>query len=394
MSASRPDFSAAHQILRDAVERRILPGVSALVLRDGQVIDQVCMGKADLESGEDLRPDHLHRAFSNTKLVTSTLALMLHDAGCFGLDDPVKQWIPELGMVRVLRKGADRIDDTVPLEKDITIRHLLSHQSGLSHGVFDPGTTIYKAYHASGARLPNTTLAELMSILGGLPLLFQPGDGWEYSMATDVLARLAEIHTGQRFDEALRTRLFDPLGMKDTRHVVSAEQAPRLAAIYRGANDAQPNLPGLTRADNIPWPGAHLQPVARIGGVSGLVTTQADVAALLNGLMSGRLLKPATLDEMTRDQVPSDRSIQFFHTGAFPELGFGLGGAVNRGPSRLQPNTPVGEFQWGGVAGTHWTISRETGIALVLMTQRWMGFWNPFWFAYKQAAYAALAGGR
>jgi len=135
-------FSAAHAVLQREVDQQRLAGVSAAVMRDGELIDEICLGQADLEAGTALRLDHIHRAFSNTKLITSVLVLLLADAGLLGLDDPVRQWLPALGGVRVLRPGARALDDTLPLARDITVRHLLSHQAGLSHGVFDPGTPV------------------------------------------------------------------------------------------------------------------------------------------------------------------------------------------------------------------------------------------------------------
>ncbi len=390
MSIQSTSFKKAHEVLQHQVDQKLLPGVSTAVLKDGQLVDSFCTGFSDIERGEKLRPDHLHRAFSNTKLVTTTLALVLHDQGHFGLDDPINQWIPEFAQVRVLRAKASVITDTEPLQKDITIRHLLSHQSGLSHGVFDPGTLIYNAYHASGVRKPDTTLAEMIPKLASLPLVFQPGGGWEYSMATDVLARLIEIITGQSFAEALQARLFDPLGMVDTAHLLRADQVPRLTTLYRGLDDMQPNLSGLNRLENVPWPKAFIKPVPRQAGTSGLITSQADMVTLLTHITGGQLLKPATLKEMLRDQISPEHNVQFFHTGAYPSLGFGFGGAITRASSTLQPNSPVGEFQWGGLAGTHWCISPSTGVFNVLMAQRYMGFWNPFWFEYKARVYEAI----
>jgi CubicO group peptidase (beta-lactamase class C family) len=321
--------------------------------------------------------------------VTTTLALLLHDQGKFALDDPIKHWIPEFSSTKVLSKGATSISQTEALQKDITIRHLLSHQSGLSHGVFDPGTLIYNAYHASGVRKPDTTLAEMMPKLAALPLVFQPGNGWEYSMATDVVARLIEIVTGQNFADALQSRIFGPLRMVDTSHLLRADQISRLTALYRGVDDTQPALPGLNRLENVPWPNAFISPVPRQAGTSGLITTQADMVQLLTHIMGGQLLKPATLKEMLRDQVAPEHCVNFFHTGALPNFGFGLGGAITRASDTQQPNSPVGEFQWGGLAGTHWSIAPSSEIANVLMTQRYMGFWNPFWFEYKAKVYEA-----
>ena len=395
MTVMAAGMAAAHAVLQREVDQQRLAGVSAAVLRQGELIDEVCIGQADLQAGTPLRLDHIHRAFSNTKLITSVLVLMLADAGQFGplgLDAPARQWLPALGALRVLRPGAIALHDTVPLARDITLRHLLSHQAGLSHGVFDPGTPIFQAYAATGVRDPGRSLADMIEPLASLPLLYQPGEGWEYSMAADVLARVVELITGQRFGAALQDRLLGPLGMVDTGFVLRPDQAPRLAALYRG--DLQdPMKPGLKRLDETPWPGAYLRPVARESATGGLFTSQADMLALLRRLLPGRdaLLKPATMAALFADQLPAAHCVQFALRGPLPSLGFGLGGAITRAASAFQGAAAVGEMQWGGLAATHWFVSPATGLAGVLMAQRFMGFWHPFWFDYKARVYQAAS---
>lgn len=391
MTTQKIDFTAAHSVLKNAIDGQLLAGATAAVMYNGEVIDTYCAGMADMESGEAMRSDHIHRAYSNTKIMTTMLVLKLADESYFSIDDAIKKWIPVFGKVRVLKLGATTLDETEALQHDITIRHLLSHQAGLSHGVFDMGTMVFNAYHASGARKSNTTLAQLMDQLGTLPLIYQPGQGWEYSMAPDVLARLVEIVTGHAYADALKTLLFDPLGMVDTTYVLRPEQVSRFTALYIG-DARQPNKPGIKRLENMPWPGAFLESVPRQAGSSGVVTTQADMLRLMQQLTPsfGTYLKPATLADMLRDQLPSERCIQVANVGAFPSLGFGLGGAVTRSVSEFQSNSPVGEFQWGGLGGTHWWVSPRTGVAGVVMTQRHWGFWNPFWFDYKQKVYEAI----
>ena len=397
-SNKKYNFSAAHDVLQHHVDSPLLAGVSTAIIKNGQLIDNFCIGFANIENGEALRPDHIHRAYSCTKLMTSVLVMLLVDQGHFQLDDAVKKWIPAFGQLRVLRAGATSLDDTVPLERDITIRHLLSHQAGFSHGVFDPDTLIYSAYAAAGVRKPDSTLEQLMDQMAVLPLIYQPGTSWQYSMATDVVGRLIEIATGQTLAEAFKTKLFEPVGMVDTGYVLRADQIPRLATLYAG-HPMTATKPGLHRLDNIPWADAFIKPVPRQAASSGLVTTQTDMLALLFQLLPshGKLLKPETLAELLRDQLPANRSLQFAQSGQMhipdgpvPSLGFSLCGAVTRTSSDFQPNTPVGEVQWGGLAGPHWWISPSTGVVGVLMTQRFMGFWNPFWFEYKQNMYAAL----
>jgi CubicO group peptidase (beta-lactamase class C family) len=387
---TQPDFTASHAHLRQTVNDRLLPGASALVSRNGQLVDSFCTGLASLETGEALRPDHIHRAFSNTKLITSALTLKFMEDGHFGLDDPVKHWIPEFGQTRVLKPGAKSADDTEALQSDITIRQLLSHTSGLSHGVFDPGTVIFNAYISSGVRASTLTLAQAMPKLAALPLSFQPGADWDYAMGADVLARMLEIISGQTYQALLHTRVFGPLDMVDTSYVVAPDQRSRLLPLYRGEDAAQPTVPGLHLTENMPWPDAFIKPVARHAGTGGTLTTQADYMRFLNALTHGGYLKPATVLEMMRDQLPAHICVQFQHLGKMPHLGFGLGGAVTRGPSDMQPNSPAGEFQWGGLAGTHWSYSPSLGVAIVQMAQRHFGFWNSFWFEYKRRVYEAL----
>ncbi len=398
MTHQNYNFSAAHATLQRHVDSPLLPGVSTAIIKDGRLIDSFCTGLADIERGEAMRPDHIHRAYSCTKLMTSVLVMLLIDQGYFALDDAVKKWLPAFGKLQVLREGATRLDDTVPLETDITIRHLLSHQAGFSHGVFDQGTLIYSAYADAGVRKPDSTLAQLMDQMATLPLIYQPGTSWQYSMATDVVGRLVEIVTGQTMAEAFKTRLFEPLGMIDTAYLLREDQIPRLAPLYAG-HPMTATKPGLHKLENMPWPDAFIKPVPRQAASSGLVTTQADLLALLSQLLPGhgKLLKPETLAELFRDQLPANRSLQFAQSGQMhipdgpvPSLGFSLCGAVTRSSSDFQPNTPIGEVQWGGLAGPHWWISPATGTAGVLMTQRFMGFWNPFWFEYKQHVHAAL----
>ena len=384
-------FTAAHAVLQAEVDAHRLAGVSCATLRQGELVDSFCTGLADREAAVPMRPDTIHRAFSNTKLFTSVLVLRLMELGHWQLDDAVKRWIPGFGTLRVLRTGATSLDDTEPLRSDITVRQLITHTSGLQHGVFDPESLLYKAYHASGVRGVDTTLAEQMDRLVTLPLSTQPGTRWEYALGIDVLARLCEIATGLTFGDALQHHIFGPLGLADTGFVLRPDQVPRLAALYKG-DLAAPMKPGLERLTTTPWPDAYLKPVPRQSGAGGLFSTQADTLALLRQLMPGQpslLLKPATLAAMFTDQVPAPLCVQLPVSGPIPSLGFGLGGALVRRPSSLEPPGAVGELQWGGLAGTHWFISPATGLAGVVMCQRHFGFWHPFWFDYKRRLYAA-----
>src|ERR1700682_888135 len=178
VTANGYDFGAAHAAMRRWVDANVLSGVSSAVLVSRDLVDVNCVGWADKEAQTPLRVDHIFRVFSNTKLITSCAALLLFEEGRFQLDDPVEKFIPQLANRRVLRPGATALDDTEPAKGSITIRHLLSHSSGLSYGLLDPGTTIFRAYNERKVLHPGTTLAEMMDALAALPLVFHPGTSW------------------------------------------------------------------------------------------------------------------------------------------------------------------------------------------------------------------------
>ncbi|MES2070004.1 MAG: serine hydrolase domain-containing protein [Pseudomonadota bacterium] len=389
------DFSAVHGALQSYVDQDILAGVSSAVLVGRELVDLHMAGWADKENRIPLRSDHLFRIFSNTKLVTSCAVLLMMEAGQLRLDDAIEAYIPQLGRRRVLKPGAVSIDDSEPAASSITIRHLLTHTSGLGYGFLHPGSLMDHAYNERKVMNAAQTLAEMMDVLAELPLGFHPGTRWEYSVATDVLGRLVEVVSGQRFDQFLQARIFDVLGMADTGFVVPPEKQERLTAYYAGADTFRPLQPGLTRLENAPFPGAFLTPVPRLSGGGGLVSSLPDMLALLRSLIPDQaggptLLQPDTLALMMSNQLAAGLSIGFPSVGPVPGKGFGLAGAVTLKPSALDPAASSGEFEWGGVAGTHWWISPRHNLAGLLMTQRQMAFWHPFSFDFKRRVYQAV----
>ena len=389
MTGTQRNFSAIRPAMQRYVDAELLAGVSWAVLAGGEVAETGCVGWADKEARIPLGTGHLFRVFSNTKLVTSCAALMLMEEGRFLLDDPVEKFLPQLAKRRVLRPGATDADDTEPAAGPITIRHLMTHTSGLGYGVLDPGTLMFRLYNEHRVLNPATTLADMIEVLGKLPLAHHPGTVWEYSIATDVLARLVEVLSGKRFDEFLRERIFAPLGMTDTGFV--AKDKSRLAAYYAGADILDPMKPGLTRLDDQPYPGAFVVPVPRLSGGGGLVSSLPDMVALVKSLMPGGAmpLRPQTMVLMRTNQLAAGQCIRFPGTGDIPGRGHGLASSVTLKPSAVEPAGSEGELEWGGIAGTQWWIAPGGKFAGLAMTQRQMGFFHPFRYEFKRLAYQA-----
>jgi CubicO group peptidase (beta-lactamase class C family) len=383
-------FRPAHAAMRRYVDGNLLPGFSSAVLVGRDLVDVSCIGWADKEAQIPLRVDHIFRIFSNTKLITSCAALLLFEDGRFQLDDPIERFIPQLANRQVLRRRASSLDQTEPAVRPITIRHLLSHSSGLSYGLLDPGTLIFNAYNERKVNNPATTLAEMIDVLADLPLAYHPGASWEYSVAIDVLARLVEVISGQRFDAFIQSRILGPLGMVDTGFVVSDRH--RLVAYYAGADPVDPMKPGLMRADALPYPGAYLRPVPRQAGGAGLVSTLPDMVALIRSLLPGgrTLLMPETIELMMTNQLPEGVWIRFPAYGEIRGRGHGLAGALILERSAFDHQDAGGELFWGGRAGTQWWISPGRNTAGLIMAQREAGFAHPFAVEFKRLAYEAV----
>ena len=396
VTAGGYDFKPAHAAMQRYVDGDILAGISSAVLVGRDLVDVNCVGWADKEAQIPLRVDHIFRVFSNTKLITSCAALLLVEEGQLRLDEPIETYIPQLANRRVLRPGATSLDETEPAKRSITLRHLLSHSAGLSYGLFDPGTPIFKAYNERKMLNPATPLADMIEQLADLPLLYQPGTSFEYSVATDVTARLVEITSGQPFDKFIQARILDPLGMIDTAFVVPEKDRGRLLAYYAGADLMAPMKPGLTRLDDAPYPGAYLRPVPRFNGGGGLVSTMPDMVALIRSLLPGgpTLLKPETIAAAMTNQLADGVSIRFAMTGDQVGKGYGLTGGLIMQPSPIDHPDAAGELYWGGVAGTQWWISPKRNMAGVMMAQRQMAFIHPFAFEFKRLAYEAVKQGR
>jgi CubicO group peptidase (beta-lactamase class C family) len=379
------DFPAADAALQAAIDGEQLAGASYTVFRRDEVLARNFLGWADREARVPVREDHLFRAFSNTKLVTSCAALQLLEQGRFRLDDAVGHYIPALEDLRVLRPGATSVADAEPAREPVRIRHLMTHTAGFTYGFTQPDAPISQAYGEARVLDPRRDLAQMVEALGRLPLLFEPGSAWNYSVATDVLARLVEVVSGQKLDDYFRQHIFVPLGMHDTFFAVPPDKQARLAALYIGSIE-EPLRPGLRRADDLPYEGAYLQSVPFLSGGGGLVTSLGDYTALVRALLQGGapLLHRETMELVTRNQLPEGMWLQFPGQPLQAGRGHSLAAAVvvheTPGVSLVE-----GQVYWGGLAGTKWFFSPREDLAAVLMTQRFMGSDLPYWPDFLQA---------
>ena len=352
-------------------------------------------GWRDREAGLPVEPDTIWRIASMTKPITSVAAMTLWEEGVFELTDPISNWLPAFENVRVYAGGADRSMVTVPAIEPIRVWHLLSHTSGLTAG-FLRTSVVDALYRDAGYEFgapEGHVLADCVDDWARLPLLFQPGTAWGYGVSTDVLGRLIEIWTGQSLDAAFTSRVFEPLGMKDTGFFCDASKRERLAALYQADDD------GL--AARIPLPDGVLErPPAVLSGGGGLVSTMSDYLRFTRMLVGGgefegtRLLSPRTVRLMASNHVGGD--LAALSTGGFAEttlrgVGFGLGFAVLEEPMKLHTPSSVGEFYWGGIYSTGFFIDPVDDISCVFMTQLMPSSFHPIRSQLRQLVYSALA---
>jgi CubicO group peptidase (beta-lactamase class C family) len=350
-----------------------LAGISTLVARHGEVAHLACHGMADLATGTAMAPDTICRIYSMTKPITSVAVMMLHEEARFQLDDPISRFIPEFRDMRVL-VGGSRLRQTLePAQRPITIRDLLIHTAGLTYGFLE-ASPVDALYRQNGIEFQTSdaTLAELVSRVADLPLLSQPGQAWNYSIATDVLGHLVAVVSGIEFGDFLRSRILAPLGMTDTDFLVPESKDARFAANYtRHPKDGRlvPIDPAMV--------GRFTQPRAIASGGGGLVGTAPDYLRfcrmiLGHGELDGvRLLGRKTVDLMLADHAgPAMVGPGLMRLGGGQAgIGFGLGFAVLVDPAAAQITGSVGEAAWSGAASTAFFIDPLEDMAVILMTQ-------------------------
>ncbi|BCJ58302.1 serine hydrolase domain-containing protein [Micromonospora endophytica] len=374
-----------------------LAGWQLVVTRRGEVAHASTYGLRDREAGAPVADDTLWRIYSMTKPITSVAAMMLWEEGRFELTDEIGRWLPEFADMRVYSKGSALKPYTVPAIEPIRVWHLLTHTAGLTYGWMQT-SVVDGLYRAAGYDLyppPEVDLAEASRVFGTLPLLFQPGTAWGYSVATDVLGRLIEVVSGQSLDTFLTDRVLRPLGMDDTCWYVDGTDTARLAALYA----ADPATGRAVRHDAI-GDLAYEKPTLLSGG-GGLISSAADYHRFTQALLRGgeldgvRLLAPRTVRFMTRNHLPGGQDLGTLSTGGFAEtsldgIGFGLGFAVVDDPIPSRLPSSAGEYYWGGVASTAFWIDPVEEITALFFTQLVPSSAWPIRPQLRQLVYSAL----
>ena len=353
-----------------------IPGCQVLVSRHGIPAYFESMGLMDRERGKAMRDDTIFRIYSMTKPITSVALMMLWEEGRFQLTDPIHRFIPSWRDQRVWQEGAGRKMVTRPPLAAPTMQHILSHTAGLTYGGLLPGleTPVDEAYQGLGIeRGQGETLREFADKLGRVPLLYDPGQRWCYSLATDVCGALVEIISGQPFEVFLQERILQPLGMVDTGFRVTDEQVDRFAACYMRLPDKRLIL------EDDPQTSHYRHKRNFFSGGGGLVGTTRDYMAFCEMLRQGgqhkgyQLLGRRTLELMTANHLLGGQSLAQMALGAFSEtanagVGFGLGFASTL-DEVASASVGAGDFYWGGRASTLFWVDPEEDLQVIFMTQ-------------------------
>lgn len=359
--------------MKAGVEKGEIPGAVVLIARRGKIAYLESVGFRDREAKAEMAPDAIFRIASMTKPFTSLAIMMLAEEGKLQIAYPASRYLPEF---KDLKVGVEKTEGgktelvLEPARREMTVQDLLRHTSGITYGVF--GKSMVKdLYNEAKAMDPDQTNAEMITKLSKLPLQYQPGTTWDYSMSTDVLGRIVEVVSGTDLQSFIVERIAKPLKLADTAFFIDQARGGRVAEPQAGPDGKRPPLPDITK------------PRAFLSGGGGMVSTAEDYARFSQMLLNGgvldgvRLVSRKTVELMTADHLPP--GIQFGGSTAmlFGPLtpsaemgqGFGLGFAVRTDPGRNPLHGSVGEYYWGGAYGTFFWIDPKEELIAILMMQ-------------------------
>ena len=362
-------LSSISDWLRAEVAQKKVPGAVLMVVRGGKLAYVDAIGQRDPASPAAMKVDDIFRIYSMTKPIVSVGALMLVEEGKLLLEAPVSRYIPafadvKVGVEKTDAQGQKSLELVAPL-RPMTVQDLMRHTSGLTYGFFGEGA-VKKAYQdaniTAGGDISN---AEFVERIAKMPLAYQPGSTWDYSNSTDVLGRVIEVVSGQKLSQYLKTRLLDPLGMKDTSfYVAEPERQARIAEPFDNDRSIGVNAPVFDPR----------RVLAMESGGGGLMSTAADYTRFLMMLRNGgqldgrRYLSPATLAYMTSNQLSASVARTALYLPG-PGYGFGLGVAVRTSAGEAANASSVGELTWGGAGGTYWWLDPGYDLFVVFMMQ-------------------------
>jgi CubicO group peptidase (beta-lactamase class C family) len=349
----------------------------------------------DRERQRRMEDDAIFRIYSMTKPIASVALMQLYERGMFQLTDPVHRYIPEWRNLQVGQEQPDGSLTVVKPQRPMIVRDVLMHMTGLPGGLF-PGHPIDDAFAKARQAAPKgLTLEGITALLADHPLKFQPGTQWNYGLSTDIVGRLVEILSGDRFDDYLRREIFEPLEMSDTGFSVPERSVGRLAALYQ----FQPGTTPVLQED--PEKSRYLRQPSYLSGAGGLVSTTRDYIAFCRMLLNGghldgrRVLGRKTLELMTANHLPGGATLADLAVGGFGEagfdgVGFGLGFAVGQGPAATAMAGSAGEFYWGGAASTAFWIDPAEDLFTVFMTQLFPSVAYPIRAELRALVYQAI----
>lgn len=376
-------------VINEFVQQNKIVGAVTLLVKDGQIVQHQSYGIDDIENKKPMAKDAIFRIASQTKAITTVAVMMLLEDGKLLLNDPVSKYIPEFAKPTVLAtfNEKDSSYTTVPAKREITIKDLLTHTSGLGYAGI--GTPAMNAIYAKnritgGVGEMKNEIDATMKRLAKLPLEVQPGERWNYSLSTDVLGHVIEIISGMDLETFFQKRIFAPLGMKDTYFNLPADRHARLTAIY--TPDSTGKLTKWANGLGIPANFPNIKKAYFSGG-GGLVSTAYDYAIFLQMLLNKgtynglTLLSPRSIELMTTNQVGA-----LFGIGAF-----GLGFRVVT-PAMSDEISNVGSYAWGGAFSTTYWVDPKAQVIGILLTQQFPASpsWNELQGKFKVAVYQSL----
>jgi CubicO group peptidase (beta-lactamase class C family) len=359
--------------MKAIVDNKQLAGVATIVARHGQVVQQMVYGQADLASNTPLQKDAIVRIYSMTKPITGVAMMMLYEEGKWKPSDPISRYIPEFKDLKVFKSlDADGKPVADPPGHPPTMGELMSHTAGFTYGLFG-ATPVDKMYQQANL-LAAGSLQEFIDKVAPLPLAYEPGQGWVYSVSVDIQGYLVEKLSGKPFADFLRERIFEPLGMNDTAFFVPSNKLSRLATIYQlTANGLAP----MPRDPNVSSPPGFASGGGGLYSTGGDYLRFAQMLANRGELNGVRLLAPSSVALMTTNHVPEAvQAAGKFGIGNYrqqPGFGFGFDVAIYEEPTRIGSSVGKGTFLWDGIAGTWFWVDPANDIVFVGIIQRWAG---------------------